>query len=270
MKDRQYKPAISDEIRHGVRVRDTIRNARRSLLLAAQRSGILIMKAPSVKYEPIPVFRLAAERLMQLRGDRLRFIQVGANDGVYGDPIRSYIYNKAWTGILVEPQIDVFNRLKANYENVGSALIFENLAIGAGSDLILYRPPASVEEGGQIPHGLTVVSSDPKVVSRQAGISVQALEKVRVASITLDELIERHGYEGFDVLQIDVEGFDLDVLQTLSLDRHRPGVIQFEHGHLNRAQLTRAAELLSRHGYRFYYGGREFNDSVAMPQELVT
>lgn len=249
-------------------MKNIARKIRKSLFRTARQSGISVMKAPAVKYEPIPVFHLAIERLMQLRGEVLRFIQVGANDGVYGDPIRRYISSKGWVGILIEPQIDVFNRLKNNYVGKEGRLVFENVAIGSGDDLVLYRPPAFLEDGKEVPHGLTVVSGDPDVVSWQTGIPKQELERVQVPSTTLDELIEKHAYHGFDVLQIDVEGFDLDVLLTLSLERHRPGVIQFEHGHLNRAKLTKAAKYLTDHRYMFFYGGRDFNDSIAMPREL--
>lgn len=226
------------------------------------------MKAPGTRYEPIPVFQLAAERLMQLRQDSLRFIQVGSNDGVYGDPIRMYILKNKWKGILVEPQIDIYTRLIENYKEEIANLIFENIAIGPDRNLVLYRPPTFIERGMSVPHGSTVVSSDPSVVSRQTGIPKEALEKVEVRCVTLDELVERHNYHGFDVLQVDAEGFDLDVLLTLSLDKHRPGLIQFEHGHLNRSQLAKAAEHLAHYDYKFFYGGRDFNDSVAMPSEI--
>lgn len=249
-------------------MKSIVTRMRRELFLKLRRSGISIMKAPGVGYEPLPVFRLAVEMLMQIKGNSLRFIQVGANDGVYGDPIRPYILGNGWSGILVEPQIDVYNRLKQNYTAQRGRLIFENVAIGTGPGLALYRPPASLEEGQGVPHGLTVVSSDPEVVSRQTGIPKQRLEKIQVQCITLDELVEKHAYQGFDVLQIDVEGFDLDVLFTLSLEQQRPGLIQFEHGHLDRMQLASAADHLTRHRYKLYYGGRDSNDSVAMPYEL--
>ena len=58
------------------------------------------------------MFRLAVNALMMQRYNQpLSFIQVGANDGVYGDPLRSYVRRFGWKGILVEPQQDVFERL---------------------------------------------------------------------------------------------------------------------------------------------------------------
>lgn len=234
------------------------------------RLGIQVMKAPGSPYTPIPVFQLAVQRLMQLRGNELTFIQIGANDGIHGDPIRHYIMSHCWRGILVEPQPDVYERLRENLSSSADRLIFENVAIGSsGSKLILYRAPVNVLKPGEaLPHSLTVTSSNPHVVARQTGLPVRSLVKLTVPAITLDELADRHGLAQFDVLQIDVEGFDLHVLKTLSFTRFRPGIIQFEHGHLTRSQLGEAATLLTTHDYAVYYGGRAGNDTIAMPREL--
>ena len=206
---------------------------------------------------------------MQLRGNSLRFVQVGANDGLRGDPLRQYVLTPGWRGILCEPQEDVFAALQRNYASEADRLIFEKVAISPSSDrLVLYRPPdIGVATGADMPHGLTVTSSDPSVVARQTGVAEGDLVKIVVPTITLDAIVARHGFEGFDVLQIDVEGYDFEVLKTLLLDRHRPAVIQFEHGHLSPSELTDASLSLGRHGYLLYYGGRS-TDSVAMPEEL--
>ena len=78
-------------------------------------------------FSPIPVFDLSVQLLMAVRGDSLNFIQVGANDGEYADPLHSFIVNYPWHGILVEPQPDIFARLRKNYAAMKNRLIFENI-----------------------------------------------------------------------------------------------------------------------------------------------
>lgn len=102
-----------------------------------------VRKVPT-SFEPIPVFRLAVEALMSRRGDALSFVQVGANDGVFVDPLRQYILTRGWSGILVEPQADVFERLKENYADCADRLIFENVAVSLSSQLELFLPPADL------------------------------------------------------------------------------------------------------------------------------
>lgn len=243
-------------------------NIRRAAQNWLQSRHIELRKAPSISFQPVPVFDLAVERLMQIRGDSLRFIQVGANDGVFGDPLRKYVLGRGWSGILCEPQTDVFKRLMANYADQADRLIFENVAVsGSAEPITLYRAPKELAPGESMPHSLTVTSENARIVARQAKVAEGDLVKFEIPTVTLDQLIERHSYRGFDVLQIDVEGFDLEVLKTISLGAHRPGVIQFEHGHLSPEHVTQACRLLSENRYCVHYGGR-LTDTVAMPEEL--
>lgn len=234
-----------------------------------RRQHLELRKAPRAGWAPLPVFDLAVERVMQLRGDSLRFIQVGANDGVFGDPLRKYILTRGWRGILCEPQDDVFAALQRNYADVADRLIFEKVAISrSGESLTLYRAPnIGLSADSAMPHALTVTSGSPRVVARQAGVAERDLVEIVTPAMTLDALVERHGFAGFDLLQIDVEGFDFEVLSSLSLDRYRPAIIQFEHGHLKPRVLTEASRFLSQHGYLLLYGGHS-TDSLAMPREL--
>lgn len=231
-----------------------------------REKGIEVRKAPRSQWPPLPVFNLAVEHVMSKKGKPLKFVQVGANDGMYGDPLRSYVLNSGWTGILCEPQRDVFELLKQNYQGHSDQLIFENIAISSAVDNIeLFRAPnISARQGMARLSELTVTSSDPRTVSRQSGHPVDRLEKFSIPTMTLDALVQKHKFEQFDVLQIDVEGFDYDVLKTLSLDKYRPAVIQFEHGHLGVNQLSEAAVHLEKFGYILYFGGHS-TDSVAMP-----
>jgi hypothetical protein len=47
---------------------------------------------------------------------RVRFIQIGACDGISGDPIYpNALHNLSWTGVLIEPNPIQFEQLKTNY-----------------------------------------------------------------------------------------------------------------------------------------------------------
>ena len=93
-----------------------------------RKHGYQIQKYPFAAFSPIPVFDLSVQLLMAVRGNRLNFIQVGANDGEYGDPLHRYIFKYPWHGILIEPQPDTFAKLRENYAAMKNRLIFENIA----------------------------------------------------------------------------------------------------------------------------------------------
>lgn len=168
--------------------------------------GIELRKAPGQQKSQISVFRLAVNALMiQKRPEPLAFVQVGANDGVYGDPLRSYVRRFEWKGILVEPQPDVFARLVENYRDCADHLIFENIAISPDdAQVTLFRVPGLTALPGQkMQDSLTVSSMHADVVAKQGGVDAQALEQIQVPALTLDALIERHEFSSIDLLQID-------------------------------------------------------------------
>lgn len=241
-----------------------LRTLRHRLFRQLRLRGLEIRKAPGGEWRHLDVFRLAAEALMAKRGEALSFVQIGANDGVFSDPIRDFILNRGWHGVLVEPQPDVFERLMNAYPGAAGKLAFEQVAIGPEGTLTLYRPPRGMANDW----GLSVVSADPRVAARSLKIGQDKLERIEVPSIPLAALLERHGIDRLDVLQIDVEGLDWQILKTLDFERLRPTLIQFESGHMPRGQITEAVHTLNGHGYDVYYGGWQ-GDLVALRRDWL-
>ncbi|RWC01488.1 MAG: FkbM family methyltransferase [Mesorhizobium sp.] len=220
---------------------------------AARNFGYQIQKYPSAEFLSVPVFDLSVQLLMAVRGERLNFIQVGANDGRSGDPLNQYIVQYPWYGMLIEPQPDMFAKLCENYASVHDRLIFENVAIANGlSSITMYRG-----QGKDYP----ITSVHRRVVTQLAPHDVELLT---VPCTTLDALIQKHGLSNVDILQIDAEGYDYDVLKTLDLAATSPLIIQFEHGLITSQEMNGAVRYLSSHGYRVLYGGRQIADTVAL------
>jgi FkbM family methyltransferase len=230
--------------------------------------GIEVRKAPANGFRALPVFHLAVQALMAERGDALRFVQVGANDGDFGDPLRAYVLARGWTGILIEPQPLVFEALKENYAQCADRLIFENIAISHEPKITLFLPPSNLKRDDGGVHARSVVSGDAGVIARQIGVSKDALEKIEVPALTLDALLAKHAMAEVDVLQIDAEGFDWAVLETLDLAKVAPMIIQLETGHLSRATQAKMVRHLEAHRYDIYWGGHE-GDAVAVRSGFV-
>ena len=67
------------------------------------------------------------------------FIQVGAHDGQMHDPLRPFIINNNWTGLLIEPQIDMYHKCIKNYRNKKN-ITFVNVALHpTESTISLYK-----------------------------------------------------------------------------------------------------------------------------------
>jgi len=239
------------------------KNAFQALL---RRHGIELRKAPA-RFEPIPVFTLAVEALMARRGDGLHFVQVGANDGVFSDPLRKYLLSHGWHGVLVEPQPLVFERLKVNYAACADRLIFENLAISTQPSLTLHLPPPA-SDGRGMEYAESVVSTHARLIANQIGRREDQLRKFVVPAMTLDLLFAKHGIDALDLLQIDAEGYGWQVLQTLNLATTMPTLIQLETGLMARQDLSAMAGRLQNCGYLFFYGGMQ-GDALAIRKDFL-
>lgn len=232
-----------------------------------RKLGYIVQKYPSSNFQSLPVFDICVEYLMSAVGSEIKFIQVGANDGIFGDPLRKYILNYPWTGVLVEPQIDVFERLQSNYANATGRLIFENVAIsGDDGEISMYRRRNNSVHSGNDVYASSVVSSDPNVVAKQLQLRNEDLEEIKVPCLKLDDIIAKYGLADFHLLQVDTEGHDCKVLKTLDISKYKPAIIQFEHGHLKPAEITQLVGWLNDEGYGVLYGGYQ-NDTVAVHLE---
>lgn len=205
---------------------------------------------------------------MATRGQNLTFIEVGANDGTSsGDPIREFIVKYPWKGVLVEPQPDVFEALKANYAGFEDRISFENVAISnSPTPLELYRVPQDSKSKHK---GSSIASFDHKITAKQAQTRPNDLDKITVPTARLDDIVARYGLTSFDVLQLDTEGYDFEVLQTLDLTKTRPWLIGFEHGHLSPAAIDSMTRHLNAHGYSVNFGGYH-TDSAALRDDFIS
>lgn len=181
------------------------------------------------------------------------FVQVGANDGLRGDPIADLVCDRNWNGILVEPQPEAFMRLRENHRAPG--LVFENVAIGqrAGT-LELYRLRAS---DGRLYDDLT--TCDPERLMRAKALFgfEGDIEKIEVPIMPLTAILDRHDCRKLDVLIVDTEGMDYEVLASLDMSQFAPAIIQCEFIHLGENELKECLKLFSDNDYSFAISYRD-------------
>jgi FkbM family methyltransferase len=196
---------------------------------------------------------------------QVRYLQVGAFDGVSGDPIHPLIERHGLQGILIEPQKDVFERLKANYARFPNFRLV-NAAISdhdGSSTLFRTKPGTGPEWLGQI------ASFNRDVLmwhSRKlSNLDLESLiESEQVRCVTFDTLFKEEGISKIDLLQIDAEGFDAEILRLFDIPLRRPAIVHFEHIHLSVEDHEKTIGLLVGQGYRVTASG---TDTLAYLQE---
>jgi FkbM family methyltransferase len=164
-----------------------------------------------------------------------RYLEVGAYDGV-GFSNTYFLDALGWDGILVEPAPDQAEACRRSRPH--SRVI--QAACGRGGGRIRFK----VVKGNVGIGTLSYMGDDAKHerrIAREGG----TIEEVEVPLLTLDEII---GDSKIDLLSIDVEGAELQVLESGNLTALSPELIVLED---NTGGVDRRVEdLLVAAGYR--------------------
>jgi FkbM family methyltransferase len=140
------------------------------------------------------------------------YIDIGAMDPV-ADSVTKYFYDLGWHGINVEP-VPEFSQALTDQRprdiNVCAAI-----AEHQGQATLYYLP------------GTGLSSLEPAALDEAARLGRQT-DLVKVPTLTLAELCERHVQEPIDFLKVDVEGGEHAVLRGGDWERFRPTVVVVE------------------------------------------
>jgi FkbM family methyltransferase len=177
------------------------------------------------------------------------FVQVGANDGLTGDPLFETVSRAEVRGLLIEPMPEMFERLTSNYASK-PGLSMVQVAVGEDEGTReLYWVPS--RPGDPIWVDLLGSFSRDVILSHAAEVPgiADRIQTLSVPCRTLSSLVVEHGFTRIDLLHIDAEGSDLAILRTLDFDaRWAPRCILYEQKHLG-PDATEAMDLLHRAGY---------------------
>jgi FkbM family methyltransferase len=191
------------------------------------------------------------------------FLQIGANDGLTGDPLHHLIVrpDTRWRGILVEPVADLFAQLSERYAHnsrlhleraavceIDGTTVIHRLKLGS-SDSVLYQ---------QLP------SLDPELLrqnAKQFGNVTPPIVTEAVPALSVATLLERHAIKQLDLLVIDTESWDWRILRQFDLTNVRPKLILYEHQHLAPEEREQAHQFLARHNYGWAETGE--GDTIA-------
>jgi len=181
------------------------------------------------------------------------FVEIGAFDGVSDDPLHEYISRFRWRGLLVEPQPRYFQELRDVYAEHEELSFFNGAVDWESGYRTLYL--ADTEADDTVSWAEQAASFDRAHLIENA---VYREDRVREEQVRVEppmDLLERHDLLDIDIVQIDVEGFDAEVIRMLDFDTIHPHIVQFEHGHLNTSDHIDTVELLTGHGYQITRSG---------------
>jgi FkbM family methyltransferase len=190
------------------------------------------------------------------------FLQVGSNDGFINDPFHMFIKRDNWSGVLLEPQPDVFNEFLVRLHKKRPGVTALNAALDKNDgSRPLYKLAISNERWA---HGLSSFNRDVLVNRignagmmknmRRQGITLpenkdDCIISEQVATISPGTLLKMFEGRSPDLLAIDTEGYDYEILKMLDLDRISPEVIIYEEAVFDEKTAVECRNYLQNHGY---------------------
>ncbi len=204
--------------------------------------------------------------LLKSKKSEIVFIQVGGCDGELADPLRRHIVAGKMKGVIVEPVKYYFDKLQKLYANSTDILTL-NCAIDRSNGIreIYSFDRLAIERGLLYPHFAGISSfvmdellSDTGILGRSCPDKEllhrlsQVVISIPVACIDFETLMKYSLIENIDLLQIDTEGYDLEILKMFDFENHSPQIVHFEVSNLSKDQLVEAESYVSGYGYDIY------------------
>jgi FkbM family methyltransferase len=151
------------------------------------------------------------------------FVEVGALDGIGASNTYFFEKERNWTGLLIEPNPVEYIRLI----ECGRDAVFENCAVSNEErevEFLSISGPCNVLSGimsfyderhlQRINYELSQYSNYPITHELYSTAEIVKLQAVR-----LQTLFDKYGYVNIDLLSIDVEGAEMQVLESIDFDK---------------------------------------------------
>jgi FkbM family methyltransferase len=199
------------------------------------------------------------------------FIQIGAHNGVSNalDPLHEFVSHLKLSGLLVEPQANVFHELKENYKACRT-VHFANCAIASATgvkqlytikkslDFLQYANQAASFDSAHVArllknHIRNEATAEVQKKFKESGLSAEdCIEAETVPACTFPVLLEKYGVSRYDLLQIDTEGFDYEVIKMAQLEKYKPTLVNYEHEYLSEQERADCWSYLFGLGYHLF------------------
>tara|TARA_Y100000816_G_C26020668_1_gene533962 strand:+ start:164 stop:934 length:771 start_codon:yes stop_codon:yes gene_type:complete len=228
--------------------------------------GYKLIDKKSAKSERIiENFSLKIEDILKhlIRKKKIKkIIQIGANDGKSDDFLFN-CFDDNLEAILIEPIEDAFKKLEKNYENFVKAKCL-NLAVDIDNkSKEIFCVNRKFYEFYKKKYNevnvewLDVLSSFNKKHLINHGIKEKHIVSKFIECKTISELINQYNFQNFDLLIIDVEGYDLVILNNFIQTTNIKPMIIFEWIHAQKNDIEKLLIELEGLNYKFLRIGRD-------------
>lgn len=193
---------------------------------------------------PIPL-----EHLVKILKKDLFFVQIGSNDGISHDPIYEYIEKYNWSGLMIEPQKEPYQKLYEIYKNNSKIKTLNCAVYESNQEVKLYRHMGKGQSIDNFTGGSTLL------LRKDSEFNENVYEIVE--GRTFESIMKENNIEKIDLLVIDTEGYDTEIIKTIDFNKFDITAIFFERWEYkkdfyiskNFSELEEALEILHNNNY---------------------
>jgi FkbM family methyltransferase len=246
----RVKPgAFMQEFRDKAAIRTRLKKLLKKAGLS-QNGAVRVRPRPQKSFSQFGEDLLIYDLLKEMSVQGASYLDIGANDPEFFS--NSFLfYQEGYNGVLVEPNPALADRLRA-FRRKDTVL---NAGIGIDAEVTEADFHIFAEENS----GLGTFSAEQAKLMEERGLHGLKRPVVRVKRIPLfniNAVIAEHFTECPDLISIDVEGWDLQVLETFDFEKYSPAVFCVETLAYDRnggtLRITEIYDLMHRNGYFLY------------------
>lgn len=187
------------------------------------------------------------------------FIEAGAVDGRMLSTTWALETGYGWKGLLVEAREAELAPMRIR--RPGSACV--HAALGAADGGFLHMEADSSDVTGMMAVGTASQSQGVAGTHSDSTILSQGTAPIRTLASVLDEV---GAPSRIDFMTLDVEGAELEVLQSFPFDRYSFGAMTIEHN-FEEPRRSQIRGILANHGYVF--AGPIYLDDIYMSPDVA-
>lgn len=172
------------------------------------------------------------------------YIQIGSNIGKDAFQTQIEELQEKAKVILIEANPELIPQLKNNYSHLAikHEIIINNIAIAINQDMKFVELNCYVEDGHS-------------TLLKRKSMNMEPLKVVRVKCLTFEELCEMHNIQKVELLQIDTEGLDYEIVNSIDFNKIDIRSLIFESWQFDQDDLNET-----------YRSGPNFLESVLRPK----
>lgn len=180
-----------------------------------------------------------------VKNQNVKFLQIGANDGVSHDCLYEIVLKYKWQGVVVEPLDEFFKKLQLNYSFYRLVTPVKYALHPKEKYMTIYK--LNPLRYGDYDYWAGGIASFDREHLKRHNVSEEDIIEEQVSCVDLMTLIANNNIEDLDYLQIDTEGYDVEILKMIDFNIIMPKLIRFECSNLKKSELETAKKILSKY-----------------------